>query len=368
MPEELEESVRHTCTDCNEPVGGEGTRCDDCADEYIECDLCDAESHRDNAVTLSYSARIWHRGGRRDVSILCESCAGDHATCCDDCGDTVPRDHATYISDDVVCDGCRDENYNYCDDCGEYRHHRNPCPCCQKSDLIQSYSYKPYARFHGTPKGLEGYVGVELEVNTSDLVEHAEAVIDQLGNDHVYLKEDGSIGEGFEVVTHPHTFAEQRKLWENWEAPSGMTSARSGKCGIHVHYSRAGLSDLHINRMVVFLNAPENLRFIECIAQRSNNNYCRVKSKCITSQRSYDRYEALNLCNDRTIEFRIFRGNTRKERILKCIEFAVATVNWTRDRSYRDLSYSNFIVYVQKNAKQYPHLNSFIKEKWTQCV
>jgi len=368
MPEELEEPVQHTCIDCREPVGHEGSRCDDCSENYITCDLCDDEIHIEGAVTLSYSARIWHRGGRRDVSTLCESCAGDYASRCDDCGDTVPREHATFIGDEVICDGCRDENYNYCDDCSEYRHHSSPCDCSRKSDLIQSYSYKPYAKFHGTPKGLEGYIGVELEVNTSREIEHAEEVVDQLGNDHVYLKEDGSIGEGFEVVTHPHTFAEQRKLWEKWEAPAGMTSARSGKCGIHVHYSRKGLSDLHISRMVVFLNAPENLRFIECIAQRSSNGYCKVAPKTITAHKTWDRYEALNLCNDKTIEFRIFRGNTRKERILKCIEFAVATVNWTRDRSYRELNHGNFINYVQKNPKLYPNLNSFIKEKWNVCV
>lgn len=367
MSEELE-SAQHTCADCDIEIPEGNHRCEVCDDEYTTCDLCDDEIRRDEVIRLSYSARIWYRGGRRDVSNLCDSCGSEHTTVCDDCGDTVPRDHANCIGDEIVCDGCRDENYSYCDDCEEYHHHRHPCDCGRKSDLVHDYGYRPYMRFHGTLKGLEGYIGVELEVNTSDSVDHAEAVIDQLGSDHVYLKEDGSIGEGFEIVTHPHTLAEQRKLWEKWEAPAGMTSARSGKCGIHVHYSRKGLSDLHINRMVVFLNAPENLRFIECIAQRSSNGYCKVMPKTIAAQKTWDRYEALNLCNDKTIEFRIFRGNTRKERILKCIEFAVATVNWTRDRSYRELSHGNFITYVQKNSKLYPNLNSFIKEKWNVCA
>jgi hypothetical protein len=234
--------------------------------------------------------------------------------------------------------------------------------------LVYSYSYKPYPRFHGKLKGLEGYVGVELEVNTDEIRDHAESVIDMLGEDHVYLKEDSSIGSGFEIVTHPHTLGEQRKLWGRWKAPGGMTSATSGDCGIHVHYSRKGLSTLHINRMVVFLNAPENLRFIECIAQRSNNGYCKIKPKSISGKESHDRYEALNLTNDSTIEFRIFRGNTRKERILKCIEFAVAVVNWTRDRSYRDLSHGKFVAWVSKNSKEYPTLSEYIKEKWLKCA
>jgi hypothetical protein len=209
---------------------------------------------------------------------------------------------------------------------------------------------------------------VELEVNTDEIRDHAESVIDMLGEDHVYLKEDGSIGSGFEIVTHPHTLAGQRKLWSQWEAPSGMTSAKSGDCGIHVHYSRQGLSALHINRMVVFLNAPENLRLIECIAQRSNNSFCKIKQKSISGNGSCDRYEALNLTNNSTIEFRIFRGNTRKERIIKCIEVAVAVVNWTRDRSYRDLSHGNFVAWVSKNSKEYPALSKYIEEKWLKCA
>lgn len=364
MPElepQEEESVQHTCIDCNDPVEDEGSRCDDCGEDYTNCDLCDDEIHVDDSVTLSYSAII---GGRRGVSTLCESCASNHTMRCDDCGDTVPTNDTQCVGDDTLCDGCRERNCYYCDDCEELCRNSNPCNCSNTSDLIHDYGYRPYPVFHGKLKGLEGFIGVELEVNTDAQSEHAGDVIGQLGEDHVYLKEDSSIGDGFEIVTHPHTFEEQKKLWSKWDAPSGMTSARSGRCGIHVHYSRKGLADLHINRMVVFLNAPENLRFIECIAQRSDNSYCKIKPKGITSQGSYDRYEALNLCNKKTIEFRIFRGNTRKDRILKCIEFTVATVNWTRDRSYRDLSYLNFIAYISDNAKQYPNLNKFIKEKW----
>ena len=155
-----------------------------------------------------------------------------------------------------------------------------------------------------------------------------------------------------------------RLLAANFAAPSGMTSSTSGKCGLHVHYSRKGLTQLHINRMVVFMNAPENLGFMEFIAQRpGTSHWAMVKSKTITS-RPEERYEALNLCNRSTIEFRIFKGNTKVERIMKCLEFVVATVAWSRDRSYRELGYKNFMGYVARNGKQYPNLKKFIAEGW----
>jgi hypothetical protein len=363
MPE-LQNTV---CIDCGE--SSESLRCESCEENFTTCDLCNEETHIDDSTTLPRTYRVHVRGAWRSADTACNRCIERYFATCDDCGETVPCCDTRSQDCRTVCDDCISDHYSYCDECSEYSHHDSPCGCSDnKSDLVNSYGYKPCPIFHGKLKGLEGYIGVELEVNTDEIPEHAETVIDMMGDDHIYLKEDGSIGSGFEIVTHPHTLEEQRKLWSQWKAPSGMTSARSGDCGIHVHYSRKGLPMLHINRMVVFLNAPENLGFIECIAQRSSNGYCKIKPKSISGKGSCDRYEALNLTNKSTIEFRIFRGNTRKSRIIKCIEFAVAVVNWTRDRSYRDLSHGNFVAWVSKNSKEYPTLSEYIKEKWLKCV
>ena len=365
------EPVNH-CIDCNEV--SEDTICDDCRENHTCCDVCDTDILREDATELDNSTTVYPYGGgrRRDCSVFCESCASEYTGQCVDCDVRLGNEDLInagqgYRRYRSVCSDCLSYNYSYCDICDETSPNDNPCGCNNAEDdsgLIHSYSYKPEPEFFGTPGALEGYLGVELEVNTEREGEHAREVINQLGDDHVYLKEDGSIGRGFEIVTHPHTMAEQAKLWANFAAPSGMTSSTSGKCGLHVHYSRKGLTQLHINRMVVFMNAPENLGFMEFIAQRpGTSHWAMVKSKTITS-RPEERYEALNLCNRSTIEFRIFKGNTKVERIMKCLEFVVATVAWSRDRSYRELGYKNFMGYVARNGKQYPNLKKFIAEGW----
>jgi len=368
--DEIETTVAPTCcSDCgessSEPI------CEDCAENHTTCDVCDDDILRDDAVELDNPTTVYpYGGGRRSrCATFCDSCANDYTGECADCDTRYGNDDLVSVNGGYrsVCHDCYSCNYSYCDQCDETSPNDNPCGCNNADDdsgLIHSYGYKPEPEFIGTPVPMEGYLGVELEVNTEREGEHAREVIDQLGDDHVYLKEDGSIGRGFEIVTHPHTMAEQAKLWANFKAPSGMTSSTSGKCGLHVHYSRKGLTQLHINRMVVFMNAPENLGFMEFIAQRpGTSHWAMVKSKTITSKPE-ERYEALNLCNRSTIEFRIFKGNTKVERILKCLEFVVATVAWSRDRSYRELGYKNFMAYVARNGKQYPNLKKFIAEGW----
>ena len=357
------------CSDCRQFC--DEFTCDDCQENHTSCDVCDEDILQEDATELDNATTVYPYGGgrRRDCSVFCESCANDYTGECADCDVRFGNDdlHSVGRGYRSVCSDCMSYNYSYCEQCDETSPNDNPCGCSNAEDdsgLIHSYSYKPEPVFFGTPAQMEGYLGVELEVNTEREGEHAREVINQLGEDHVYLKEDGSIGRGFEIVTHPHTMAEQAKLWANFAAPSGMTSSTSGKCGLHVHYSRKGLTQLHINRMVVFMNAPENLGFMEFIAQRpGTSHWAMVKSKTITS-RPEERYEALNLCNRSTIEFRIFKGNTKVERIMKCLEFVVATVAWSRDRSYRELGYKNFMGYVSRNGKQYPNLKKFIAEGW----
>jgi hypothetical protein len=363
-PEDVvEDEPPSTCEDCGEV--SENAICDDCEENYTCCDACNDSVLRDDTVTTNDDVSVYHNGNYLHCRTFCDRCTGRYTEQCDDCGETVSRDEINHVRGyGSVCQDCIDYNYSHCDDCDETSHNDDPCDCNKKSRLIHYYSYKPKPVFFGTPGKMEGYLGVELEVNTEEREEHAQELLDQMGDDHVYLKEEGSIGEGFEIVTHPHTMAEQTKLWANFKAPDGMTSAKSGLCGLHVHYSRKGLTQLHINRMVVFMNAPENTDFMEFIAQRSClTRWATVKPKTITSKSS-DRYESLNLCNCSTIEFRMFKGNTRVERIMKCLEFVVATVAWSSDRSYRDLGYKKFIDYVSKNGKQYPNLKKFISEGW----
>ena len=387
--DELSHPVR--CEHCEETVeacdtryvDGEGeTWCEACIEAESQCcDRCGRTYSDNNGSSLGNGA--WY----------CDSCRDRYCFFCEDCDEwSLDRDGVTVYDnrgrERYICEGCySDGNYYRCADCGDAylpgcltyhdgddEHYCNDCIGDHLEDdedgcgsnRIHDYSYKPRATFFGDGKD-KLFLGVELEVNTRDS-SHAGVVNGMLncGEGHVYLKRDGSLSNGFEIVTHPHDLKSHGELWQNWEAPSGMTSHMNGECGIHVHVSRAALSAYQVGKVLLFINDPKNKAFIETIAQRSTERWARlIPSKGIKSARHCpeSRYEAVNLCNRSTIEFRIFRGNTRRERIMKCIEFSHAVCSFVKQESAANLTVNSFVWYVRKNRKQYANLDGFLVEK-----
>lgn len=314
-----------------------------------------------------------------DDDIVCSTCAERCYFYCEACDRRHDKRHVDYYTTrggSTICEDCYCEDYFTCDDCGavchvDYRHGDYCDQCYEHNDgdsLIHDYSYKPRPNFIGKGKL---FFGCELEVTVNDrysVIEKAEEVFDILnpnGSDHAYLKSDSSIGRGFEIVTHPHSYEEIRKLWlEKWkENIQGITSHNSGTCGFHVHVSRGALSKMHIQKLIVFINAPENASMVRSVAQRNCDNWGIIKSNKVIGHcgHSDDRYEAINLLNKHTIEFRIFRGNVRKDRIMKNLEFVKATIDFTRDRSYRDLSGDKFRAFVSGRRKEFKYLHEFLQ-------
>jgi len=349
----------------------------------ITCDHC-GNDVACTSMRRVYSVDSW--GDRVSQRMeICEDCE-DSLVSCDSCGNPFMNgDGLERICGSDICPACRSAYYYSCESCGDWVHvddavMRDDYAYCEgcapaespNDERINSYSYRPKPVFYG--KG-PLFFGCELEVNYVDerIEEAVDYALDTLGEDHVYLKEDGSLTNGFEIVTHPHSFEELCNLWREFK-PSHrlMTSAKSGECGFHVHVSRKALTRLQIQKLVVFINAPENAALVDKVAQRSNNGYCQKKSKALGHcGHSTDRYEAINLCNENTIEYRIFNGNTRPERILKNIEFVHATIHWVNTVSYRELTSTRFIEYVTKRRKLYPNLVAFLsdeKEEKTECA
>lgn len=318
--------------------------------------------------------------------VMCSQCVRRHSFWCDCCEDRLLHEDITrYITANglSVCSDCCEANYFTCEECeGIYHTDRmrdeGLCPGCYEDNrthkIIHDYGYRPMPNFIGGARDRKTlFFGCELEVNVDydfDIKEKASKVLDLMNEfheDRVYIKNDSSVGRGFEIVTHPHTYEEACKLWmEKWsESIDGITSHASGNCGFHVHVSRRPLTNMHIQKLVVFINAPENGHLVRTVAQRDCTSYAVLKpNKRIGHCRySDDRYEAINLENSNTIEFRIFRGNTRKDRILKNLQFVKASIDFTRDRSYRELSASNFCKFISSNKKEFKHLYSFLVHK-----
>ena len=167
-----------------------------------------------------------------------------------------------------------------------------------------------------------------------------------------WCEQDGSLDDGFEIITQPLGLDAHRELWPrvlDTRAVKGLRSHDTETCGLHVHVSRVGLSKLTIAKAVVFLNADENDRFIVRLARRSSNGYCKKKNDARVNRdacESFDRYERLNLTNRHTVEFRIFRGSLNRKTVLASVEFANAVMDFCAQAAVTDLTVAAFLRWV----------------------
>lgn len=274
-----------------------------------------------------------------------------------------------------------------------------------RSQSIQSYSFKPDAKFFslGDEKDTELYFGVELETEMRSKYQYNSELVAAALNKNVpnfiYCKYDGSLSNGFEIVSHPATF----NYWKNntvyFDALNGLTkycrSFRSDSCGIHIHMSKNAFSGLHLAHFLHFMY--NNPAFVEFIAQRTANAYASfvpeernsVLVRAKQKRGNYERYTVVNLQNEATIEIRIFKGNLRPDAFMKNIEFCKALFDFTNPDeldsfnvkyeakldSYingqsvefnrimaSDYNVGNFIKFVSDNQETYPNLYLRLKE------
>ena len=185
---------------------------------------------------------------------LCEDCADHLTVICDHCAERFYEEHAVEDDTHTLCEHCFDEYYVRCEDCNRIIHRDRTywdnddnayCASCwdEHCNIIHEYSYTPDLVFHG--KGLRHF-GVELEIDEGDTVNsNAQKLLDIANKDaeNLYIKTDGSLDEGLELVTHPMTLEYQlnEMPWAEVlrKAQSmGYLSHAAGTCGLHVHISR----------------------------------------------------------------------------------------------------------------------------------
>jgi len=374
--------------------------CEDCDTVYATTRHSDWENEN---VTDNFSVIVMI-----EQQMRCSNCAmkfyqengGIHNyNSCSSCENIVHTDNSRYYQGSMYCDTCYDNYYYVCDDCGRESWEGDGHYCSddddddESSNTIHSYSYRPSPYFFG--KG-QYYLGFELEVEArrTSRYEGAESVQNALGA-HAYMKDDGSLNDGFEVVTHPHTLSAYQTDF-NWDFIStlksnGFRSWNTETCGLHVHVSRTafGTGDNPWGRadreMLILKRQAHELRFmkliydnqrqVERIAGRSNNSYAtfedkgRLVHKLKSGYQNSGRYSAINTQNDDTLEVRVFKGSLRKERVLSALEFVAASVEYTRDLKVTSknqaLSWLRFTAYVSNNMETYPNLALIMSESFT---
>lgn len=199
--------------------------------------------------------------------------------------------------------------------------------------LIES----PWYRSHRRAFGCE--LEVQVRAGRPDAAAgRVHDVLNPSGNvgEYCFFERDGSIGEGFELITQPAGLDIHRDKFamflKDEELKRGLRSHEGGACGLHVHVGREFVTQSQIYRIQSFLNDVRNEALIRTVARRYDAGYAKFKPQMakFTAKNKHngDRYEALNVTGDKTIEFRIFRGSLRYESVISAIEFVNAVMTF----------------------------------------
>jgi len=337
--------------------------CDTCTERCLDC----KKYNLDREI-----AGVWTLGD------YCAECTENYREC-ERCDGIFITDDINYVGsgDSSFCCSCISRVANWCSMCDQYEWHDEMCH--PDSEFVHNYSYKPTPQFHGS-SDQKLYFGMELEVeaHTGDYTWGAETITDSWG-DFVYLKEDSSLNFGFEIVTHPATleYYQEQVKWEVLDQlrNAGFRSWSAGSCGIHVHIDRRAFTDrTHLLAFTYLINRNESL--CRHIAGR-NSHYGMISEgakvdNVLTIKRRYsdarggDRYNAINLQNNHTVEVRMFKGSLKIERVRSAIQFCHASVEYTRSiRSGANASVmlrpEEFASWVRKQGK-YPDLVQYLPD------
>ena len=356
-----------TTTSSGDPV------CDSCVVMCTKCEdviTCDDEFN-------DVEGELW-----------CQSCTNNDAHWCDLC-DTyfTGYTYGTDDSSDSMCERCYENNTTYCEDCDQT--YLNGCEYNHDEDvdtrLVHDYSYRPDPKFHSSEdENTRLYFGIEVETEVrggsyENRRYAAEYAVRLEHEGLAYLKSDGSLECGFEIVSHPMThnyfMNKASTLWNTIGALKSnydMMAWGTKTCGLHIHISRAGFNGgSHQHRFLQLVY--NNKDFYEVLAGRSSSHWAKFDDNVdpSTGQKSLkhkferggsDRYAAVNTNNRQTLEMRIFRGSLNTRFIKSCIDLAHASVEFTRVMSVPEvrehkLDCINLIQYIRERAELYPSLN-----------
>lgn len=436
--ENIKEKEFVVCFGCGEEIRIEDSNefegvelCDDCHEEHNVCRICGKVHHNDELRYDSYHedyvcedcydgygmftcedcGEITEEcvGVNNGDIIVCEDCANSNYYRCDDCGEYVSSD---YINTDgngnCICDCCFENNYDRCRDCEDIVHNEDAyytedgdCYCQDCSDEhrsnIHPYSYKPTPIFHSmdyvgyTPKENTLYLGVELEIDEGDNKEEmVESIHEDM--DWIYCKEDSSLDDGIELVTHPCTldFHLNNGYGEKFKEliSNGWRGHDTTTCGLHCHVNRDYLGEtlsereLTIAKIMLLMDRLWDNGLVN-FTRRTEYQLDRWAKRCYMEESGEDfhdfteeklvekiysfanqgRYYALNLRNSKTIEFRLFRSSLNITTFNATLQFVSNLVNYCKNTSLVEIQMTDIKMSTIVNYEEYPELKAYAKKR-----
>ena len=227
----------------------------------------------------------------------------------------------------------------------------------------------------------------------------ASRISKEYGTDWLYFKHDGSLDEGVELVTHPISPAvlasnEGRAMWERISEialEEGCRSHDTRTCGLHVHVNRdyfgkgtarqemaelklTGIVDRFFEPLTIFSRRkPEQLtQWAKRPMLPKTKDGWQQRAKTCRSVSCHDRYRAINVTNDHTIEFRLFRGTLKPSTLQATFQFVSGLCAVAKDATVGELDrmswYELCDAIIEKCPVDATDLENYLIERELMCA
>lgn len=320
---------------------------------------------------------------------------------CPCCGNTYTEEGHTYMKDTVnitICNSCNHE----LDECLTYEEqYYNGI-----TGIISSY-HDNHTKQHlygllkdQSDKDFKGF-GFELEVDKSIVNGNykslynnivANAIINNTGldKDEVFFETDGSLDNGFEIISQPHTIVAFYEKTDSWKkmldilSDATFKSHNAGTCGLHIHVSKAWFGsterqqNFHIGKIYKFFDAywtdllkasrrdTSSIEYCDKnktnIKNREENRRHKTESRAWQAQAKYDHYTrhnssshhcALNNSNYGTFEIRLGRGTLNKASFFAWIDLVLTIVKNSSKGCNRLISSRDWLEGIKPSTAMY---------------
>ena len=263
------------------------------------------------------------------------------------------------------------------------------------TDATDYFNFKIHAKNPQQDRNKVRFFGIELEYESNDTNKDVFYVAACLRK-HAIMKHDGSLQDGIEIVSAPADIQTHKQEYQEFFNHLNSSSLFTKETtGMHVHVDKGRLirdiydddvktyskmSFLTLGKISKFISDSRNTSFLSKIGGRNPSRYAKLgtglslKSPLHMQRRDdsdFDRYQALNLENEHTIEFRFFITPKTYPEFCKNLEFCDAVIDFCSpgNSSMKELTQSHFEKFVKNRAKAYPNLSAFLfKKEKVACV
>lgn len=286
--------------------------------------------------------------------LVCDRIMADHVTECRVCHRKFLHIYDTF---ECMCKQCVEETRKY----RIKRYHDNP--------VLEFYNE------NGRTDETNGhYYGIELEIDRGGESNDISKDVIKLMQERVYTMHDGSLENGFEIITHPHTEQALYNLnWKEtfkWLIHKGYRSHDIPTCGLHLHINRSLFNNEEsLAKMLYFYE--KNFEEVIKVSRRDINRVRRWAGSYFNNDNDitmgnmhsilirYDRqgyhdyrYKCVNLQKRNTVEIRIMRGTLNYNSFMACLDFMITVAKNSNKVTNID-SWEEWLDGINDNTKAY---------------